>query len=404
VRVLVVAAELPNMPYTGMHTRPLSLIRALSAHHEVICVGTLPHGGDDTELQELCTTVESVRQPVAARSPYRAALSSMRALATPVPLISQADDSVLTRLVDQAVLRHRPDAVQLEAMYTIHCRLPGLPTVLDLYDIVSSLCTSARRARPMRYALAGLQARVVARAEARLLRDVLPVTINDADRETLAARGIAAFTIPLAVIPPTSVAPLSSDDRLELLFVGAFEQPGNAAAIRFLTRCLLPQLRRRDMPVRLTIAGRTTRPVPPSSPPDLVFEANVADLAPLYARAQAVVVPLAHGGGTKNKTLEAMVWGRPVLATAPAMTGITAVDGRDYLRVPLDAAAIADVLARLASDPALCQRLGSAARRYVSEAHSQDLVARRVRALYQALANGGGVPLAEQLATSAEGS
>ena len=402
MKVLVVAAELPNMPYTGMHTRPLSLIRALSTCHEVICVGTLPHEGDDTELQGLCTAVESVRRPVAARSQHRVALASMRTLVTPVPLISQAKDPLLRRLVDQALLRHRPDAVQLEAMYTIDCRPPSLPTVLDLYDIVSSLCVSASHARPVRYALAGLQARVVARAEARLLRDLVPVTINDADRENLAAKGIAAFTIPLAFTPPASVVPISSDRRLELLFVGAFEQPGNAAAIRFLAHRLLPELRRRGLPVRLTIAGRTTRPVPPSSRPDLVFQANVADLAPLYARARAVVVPLAHGGGTKNKTLEAMAWGRPVLATAPAMTGVAACDGRDYLHVPLDAGAIADVLARPAGDLALCQRLGSAARRYVSEAHSQELVERRVRALYEALADGGGVSLAERLATSAE--
>jgi len=38
-RILVVAPDLPHPPFAGAHTRPLSLIRALARHHEVVVVG-----------------------------------------------------------------------------------------------------------------------------------------------------------------------------------------------------------------------------------------------------------------------------------------------------------------------------------------------------------------------------
>ena len=53
--------------------------------------------------------------------------------------------------------------------------------------MVSGLCESAAAARPLRYAAAGVQAVAPAAQERELLRDVVPVTINDDDRGRLAA-------------------------------------------------------------------------------------------------------------------------------------------------------------------------------------------------------------------------
>ena len=89
------------------------------------------------------------------------------------------------------------------------------------------------------------------------------------------------------------------------------------------------------------------------------------DLGDLYRRADVVLAPIAFGGGTKNKTLEAMAWGKPVIGTRAAFTGIGARDGVAFVCAPLRAAAMADAIARLAADPGLRAAMGVAGREYV---------------------------------------
>jgi hypothetical protein len=49
---------------------------------------------------------------------------------------------------------------------------------------------------------------------------------------------------------------------------------------------------------------------------------RVENLRPLYAAARLVVVPLLEGTGVSIKTLEAITFGKPVLATAMGLRGL----------------------------------------------------------------------------------
>ena len=44
MRILFVLPELPHPPFTGAHTRPLTLLRAAARHHEVAVVGAAAAG------------------------------------------------------------------------------------------------------------------------------------------------------------------------------------------------------------------------------------------------------------------------------------------------------------------------------------------------------------------------
>ncbi len=71
-----------------------------------------------------------------------------------------------------------------------------------------------------------------------------------------------------------------------------------------------------------------------------------------------------RGEGLPNVLLEAMACARPVIATPCAGTRDLLVDGVNGLVVaPDDAPALAAALRRLASEPGLAERLGTAARR-----------------------------------------
>ncbi|HWQ10643.1 MAG TPA: glycosyltransferase, partial [Holophaga sp.] len=83
--------------------------------------------------------------------------------------------------------------------------------------------------------------------------------------------------------------------------------------------------------------------------------------------------------------LEAMAFGKPVVSTAIARSGVPRVnvDGVTGLVVPPgDAAALAGALARLLGDAALARRLGEGGRAAVAGPYSSAAVAGALRAAY----------------------
>ncbi|WP_267423484.1 MULTISPECIES: glycosyltransferase [unclassified Curtobacterium] len=93
------------------------------------------------------------------------------------------------------------------------------------------------------------------------------------------------------------------------------------------------------------------------------FIGHVDGVAQEFAAASVALhaSPVAEGFG--QVVIEAMASGRPVIASAAGAPGEMIVDGVDgFLVAPGDAAAMADAMLRLASDPELRARVGAAAR------------------------------------------
>jgi glycosyltransferase involved in cell wall biosynthesis len=107
-----------------------------------------------------------------------------------------------------------------------------------------------------------------------------------------------------------------------------------------------------------------------------------ADLAELYRGARFVVVPSVWPDPCPTVALEAMAWGRPVIASATG--GLTDIveDGVTGLLVPpKDPAALLRAIIRLLDDPELCETLGQGAREAVSR-FSAEVVLPELEAIY----------------------
>jgi glycosyltransferase involved in cell wall biosynthesis len=408
MRILFVLPELPHPPFTGAHTRPLTWLRAAARGHEVAVVGAAPEGADLGAVRDLCTEVRTAPADEARPARRRAAALGRRVL-TPVPLVSRGRSRAIARLVDELARDWRPDAMLVETLYAAHYRVPGVPLVVDLPDVPSGLCESAAAARPLRYAAANVQAATSRQYERSLLADTLPVTINDGDRERLAALGIEAYTIPLEVeLPPEDAlydraSRARHDEAVRLLFIGSFVHAPNRDAARFLVRRLAPELRAERIPFAMVIAGLRAPPwLRKAGGAGVTVLSDAPDLDPLYRSADIVLAPLPHGGGTKNKTLEAMAWGLPVIGTTQAFTGLPQLDGKAFVCDPLDPLVVAYRIRDLRDDPELRLHLGLAARDHVARAHAPQLAAARASALFDAVAAGGGVAEAEALARAAQ--
>jgi glycosyltransferase involved in cell wall biosynthesis len=106
-------------------------------------------------------------------------------------------------------------------------------------------------------------------------------------------------------------------------------------------------------------------------------------LGELYASAGCVVLAARRGEGLPNVLLEAMAWGRPVVATPVAgVTGLIQDRVNGLLVPPGDPLALRDALARLAQERGLSERLGAEARR-TAEGFAWERVRPRLEALLE---------------------
>ena len=113
-----------------------------------------------------------------------------------------------------------------------------------------------------------------------------------------------------------------------------------------------------------------------------------SDIGNVLAGADVFVLP-SLSEGTPLALLEAMLTGRPIIASAVGEVPIVLDGGRVGLLVPAaDAAALARALEALLSDPARSRELGAAARMRVTEAYGFDAMMSSYLALYtRALGN-----------------
>lgn len=181
--------------------------------------------------------------------------------------------------------------------------------------------------------------------------------------------------------------PLPPSDSPCVVFVGTMSYQPNADAVEWLVRESWGAVRDAVPGAALRIIGHDPLPsVRRLEGNGVRVLGTVPDVVAASRGARAGVVSLRAGSGIKNKTLELMAMGLPVVATSVGAEGIP-IPEEDGLIVRSTAAEIAAELVRLLTRPDEARALGAAARAAVSGAFSWDAAADQLRgALTEALA------------------
>ena len=129
--------------------------------------------------------------------------------------------------------------------------------------------------------------------------------------------------------------------------------------------------------------------------PDKVkFLGQREDVPALLAAADVLVLPSLYEG-LPNVVLEAMRFGKPVVATAAPGTTEVVVDGETGLLVPLRTpTALARAIRTIVDDPALARRLGDAGRARVDAEFGVGAMVDQFARLYESLAKAKGLTVA----------
>lgn len=208
------------------------------------------------------------------------------------------------------------------------------------------------------------------------------IAVSERDREQLARRyGLASVaTIPTGVdLDYFSFVRPREPAGETLVFTGSMDWRANIEGIEHFMDAVWPRIVALRPNARFVVVGR-------NPPADLVARARnrglawqftgfVDDVRPFVRQADAYVIPLRIGSGTRMKAYEAMALGCPVVSTALGMEGLTAEPDRHFLLAD-DPAAFAQAAIRLLQETDLRQRMAAEARALVAENFGAARVAR----------------------------
>lgn len=173
----------------------------------------------------------------------------------------------------------------------------------------------------------------------------------------------------------------------KLLFIGSLGHFPNREAIRFAAQEILPRLQGLvELPVKLCVAG-TGADAHRAFFDDLSrieWLGTVPDVAPIYAEADIVIVPLHAGGGTRIKILEAFAHRKAVVSTSIGAEGLEVVHDRELLLAD-GADEMATACAELLRSEEKRERLAAAGHAFVTAHHGERNLREKVALLLRDL-------------------
>lgn len=378
----------------GTEIRTFNLLKYLQQRHAVTLVTQRHLGVTDAEVVALRAEVAELvmfdlpESPTSANAIYRIS-GQIQRLAT--SLLSNTPPNVLHRYspemqnwITVAVHSGTYDAITCEhSVNEIYIQPAFRKSIKTIVDVHSSVYAWTRNHLEMGASQNPWRDRLylplLKRYERRYCAKFshIVVTTEDDRRELLrfsphAQIEVIPNGVDLDLFPCRQHDPSSYD----LVFVGAMDASHNIDAARFFALEVMPLLRQRYPSATFRIVG--ARPTPEvealAAQPGVIVTGKVASMVDELHKATVCVVPLRTGFGIKNKTLEAMAAGVPVVGSDRGLEGL-AVDEANLPLRALRANGVEEYLhaiSRLFEDAALRQNLSQTGRIFVQREYTWE--------------------------------
>ena len=392
MKILMLSSTFPYPPTRGgTQVRTFNLLKYLSQRHAITLITQRSEDVTDPEVEELRKWVEEL-------------------LVFPQPQVSDIEQGILAKVqrfktflqqgTPPSVLYHYStdiqewldEAVKLSKFEVITCEhsvneiyvrpewQQQIQLVVNIHSSVYGTCrnqletgTSEKQLRDQ------LNLPLLRRYEAQYCSKFTKIVVTTPEDR----RQMAAFNPEgqIAVIPNGVDLTLypkrpSAPGGYKLVFIGAMDTLANIDAARFFSLEVFPEILRRYPEATLDLVG--TNPVELvvelGEHPRITVTGRVPSVVEYLHQASVCVVPLRTGYGIKNKTLEAMAAGTPVVGSDRGLEGL-AVDGADVPLRALRANETAEyvyAISRLLEDRQLRKQLSENARSLIEKKYTWE--------------------------------
>ncbi|MFB3882108.1 MAG: glycosyltransferase family 4 protein [Armatimonadota bacterium] len=419
MRILFVSPFLPYPPVAGGHRQIWTWMTRLSRTHKTAFVGFYEREaeqGNVAEVARLCAVTRArLRQP----TPH-----AYCSFAQTPRWVSEYWSDELAQDIREVAAEFRPGVVQFlhtnmgqyarcfAGMGTGFVKPAMVVTALDIGFVSQRRYIAEGEGRRGGWAgdpvVERLQSRLewlrMLRYEAALFRRADHV-ITVSEHDSGVVRAVAKHSRVTAVPPGVEREQLAARTRRpesgRVLYVGHMEHSPNLYGLMSLYSQIWPIVTKEFAAAKLSIAGTGTREelgrVAPKmlarmeSDPSVEIMGFVPDLGGLMDRCAVMAAPMQVGSGVRNKVIEAMAAGLPVVTTTLGAEGLAVEHERELLIVDRDdGEAFARELVRLLKDESLQARLSAAGRELAVREHDNDRILKRLEhALMRAVGERG---------------
>lgn len=378
MRVLFLSRWFPFPANNGSKLRIASLLRALSAEHELTFISFSDQSEVDTldtQIHSLCKEVHLVRWKPYNPGSYR----SLAGFLSPEPrFLVDTFSQEMAGLLRQVLQVGQVDAIiasQLDmARYAQYFN--NIPAMFEevesgiFYNNAGKPLSISNRIRRQftRYKWQGYLGRLLSRYKIATVVSKQEQQILSKAFPDLRIVDVIPNCIELEKYASASAAP----DRTSLIFTGSFQYSANYDAMLWFIREVFPRILAQSPGTTLTITGDpANKPLPPMR--NVTQTGFIEDIMPLVSRAWCSVAPIRVGGGTRVKILEAMALGTPVVATSKGAEGLDVQNGRHIL-IADSPEEYAAAVVRLIDEPGLRDAISKNGRALLAEKYDCRVV------------------------------
>ncbi|MCT7950089.1 glycosyltransferase family 4 protein [Ancylothrix sp. C2] len=388
MKIIIISTNFPYPPTGGTTTRTYNLLKYLNRHHQITLV-TQTETTDNQHIETLKKQVTHLKKFPRTSQNYPKTITGklqrfgqFLTTGTP-PNVRHYYSPAMQNWIDQHIAEN-PDAIITceHSINEIYIRPEWKNR--KILNIHSSIYATAK-------------AQIETGISENPLRDWLqiPLLRQYEKRHTAKFSHLVVTTeqdkkfiqplnpnIPISIIPNGVMLekfPNRTQDPggYNLIFAGAMDNLANIDAARYLALEILPKVQQNYPQTHLTLVGTNPKPAIKelSKNPAITVTGKVESVAEYLHQATVCVIPMRVGFGIKNKTLEAMATGVPVVASERGLEGIS-------LQTPTGLTAIAanntseyiDSIVRLFENPQLRQQISQNARSLIENAYTWESV------------------------------
>ena len=402
MKILLLSSIFPYPPTKGgAQVRTFNLLKYLSLNHDLTLVTQRSQEVTDEEVDSLRKWVKELLIVPRPQNPDSSLGSKVKRFArflvqgTP-PNVMHIYNSAVQDWIDQAVAAGKFDVITCEhSVNEVYVRpqwQQKLPTVLNVHSSVYRTCKD-------QLAIGTSEQEIHDRLFLPLLKryeqrscgkfSSIVVTTDEDEQQIRQFAPNAKITIvpngvDLAIFPYRPGDP----GGYSLVFVGLLNYSVNIDAACFFAKKVLPLLQKKYPDTTLTLVG-----CKPSLEVKALAEANpavvvtgpVPSIAEYLHKATISVVPLRTGFGIKNKTLESMAGGTPVVGSDRGLEGLK-VDTPDVPLRALRANTVEEYVAaitRLFETPELRRQLSYNGRKLIEQNYTWESAAQLYEKILQ---------------------